>query len=512
MSKNPTQSFATTRSSQQMGLPDWLTGQMQNASQMGQNAATYVPFSGATQQGMSQIDRMAGNPSSIPGYNQAFQQYGDTLSGKYLAGGQGFDQALEAAQNRIIPSVTSAFNASGRMGGNAGQSELARQIGDSFSGLYDNERQRQMGALGMAPNMQNLAFDPANRMLMTGAMREAKALERAQDPMRRAQQQVSLLNQIAPHYASRSGTEEKPYFIGGGGVGEALGAGLSLAGMLGLGSGAGGLASGAAGLAGSAGSLLGGGAAKAATGAGLAAGLEPTAAAGAAGQAAAGAGGLPSLPGAGQALQALGSGLGGGALGGTTGGVFGSGGLAGGGTLVPSYLTGGLGFNSVGPTLAGFAGQAGPAGGLAGTAAASGAGGGAAAAPGGLLSGGLGTALGAAAPLALVGFGMMRSKAKHAKQVAAMKPYLDQVKNTPMTAMNIPGQGAVQARPFTDPSTGKQYAITGDPNSGRQGAMGVYDMTTGEHGIWMPGMGFRSIKDMADERDRVMEGEGDPGA
>ena len=234
-------------------LPEWLDSRYQTAAQLAENQynqgltpqkISQTPFSAQTATGMNNM--MSTSQSGVS--DEAFKQYNSTLQGDYLHGGQGFDAAQQAASNRIIPQVTSAFNSSGRMGGGAGQSELTRQLGDSFAGLYDNERQRydnerqrQMGALSMAPQMDTLAYEPARRQMQVGMMQDAKNMENTQisDTNRMAQENIqgdtldqylTRLGVISPQFGSSSST--RPVYSQGGGFGQLLGAGLGIAGMV----------------------------------------------------------------------------------------------------------------------------------------------------------------------------------------------------------------------------------------------------------------------------------------
>lgn len=228
MSKKPKQSSQTTS----VGLPPWLTGPMQDVAGHAEdmtNYTTFQPFHADTVAGMGGIRDRAMNPGATPGFNEAFEQQRGTLAGDYLFGGEGFNAAQTAAENRIIPRVTSAFNASNRMGGMAGQSDLTRQIADSFAGLYNQERGRQMGAVGMAPQMNQLANDPSMRLMGIGTMSEEKNRELAQDMPSRYERYLQTLGGIAPFYQERT----QPVYQNRGGLGSVLGAGLSLAGMAG---------------------------------------------------------------------------------------------------------------------------------------------------------------------------------------------------------------------------------------------------------------------------------------
>ena len=226
-----------------MTLPSFLHGPMQNAIAQSTDyfdrakpfeGQTYVDFSDQTMQGLDSIENMAG-AGGPAGLQSALNNYQGLMSGDFLHGGSGFNAAFDAASDRILPSVAAQFNRSGRMHGELGAGEATRQLGHAFAGLYDAERGRQMQGLSMAPQMTQLAYDPAQRMLGVGAMHEAKAGEELQDEMYRdnfresnLDRYLSRLSGVAPFYGQQTSTQS-----GGGGslFGKILGAGLSLGGM-----------------------------------------------------------------------------------------------------------------------------------------------------------------------------------------------------------------------------------------------------------------------------------------
>jgi len=85
-----------------------------------------------------------------------------TLRGDYLTGGEGFNKALDAAKNKIIPEVQSGFASRGRSGSGLAGTAEAGAIGDSFSKLYEQERQNQLKAGQLAQTSMN----PRQRALM----------------------------------------------------------------------------------------------------------------------------------------------------------------------------------------------------------------------------------------------------------------------------------------------------------------------------------------------------------
>lgn len=231
---------STTR----MELPQWLDDALragtQNAQQAYGNAQAYpyttqAPMRAETKQGLGEMAFLSHNPN-LAGRADVLNTYGRTARGDFLYGNPGFNAAFNAAANQIQPRVTSAFNQAGRMGGIAGQGELTRQLGDSFANLYNSERGRQMQALGMADQMQQLAYAPAARKMQVGqALQEddqrqiADRLYRWDFPRMNASDYMQALS-MAPinAYASQTTSQKAPK---GSAFKDILGAGLSLAGM-----------------------------------------------------------------------------------------------------------------------------------------------------------------------------------------------------------------------------------------------------------------------------------------
>lgn len=113
---------------------------------------TWAPLNPVMQDYYNQIR----NPN--PQFQQAQQTLGDTAAGKYLYGGEGFNAALEAAKNKIIPDVESRFARGGRFGGGLNQAAEAAGIGDAFANLYGQERGLQQQAAMGLPSVSNLSL------------------------------------------------------------------------------------------------------------------------------------------------------------------------------------------------------------------------------------------------------------------------------------------------------------------------------------------------------------------
>lgn len=159
------------------GQQPYLTGLYQQAAGLPQQQPypfpEYVPPSPATLQAQqAQTNRaLQGNPLLGAAQQQNYQ----TTTGEYLHGGQGFNQALGAAQRQIIPGISSAFEQSGRYGSGLHQESLARGMGDAFAGLYDRERGRQQAATLAAPGLAQADYADIERLGAVGQQQEGYA-------------------------------------------------------------------------------------------------------------------------------------------------------------------------------------------------------------------------------------------------------------------------------------------------------------------------------------------------
>ena len=74
-----------------------------------------------------------------------------TADGDFLFGGQGFDQAVQAAVSTAQPSILSAFGGAGRGTGGLAQAAIAQQATDAFARQFGQERGRQLNAAQLLP-------------------------------------------------------------------------------------------------------------------------------------------------------------------------------------------------------------------------------------------------------------------------------------------------------------------------------------------------------------------------
>lgn len=166
---------------------------------------------------------LAGSPLNQAAQNQNLA----TVRGDYLYGGPGFDAAYQAASNRIIPQVNSAFARSGRTGSGLAQTAMTGALGDAFASQYGQERANQMQAAAMSPALANQDYFDIGMLQDVGAQRQAF-------PWQQLQNYSSIVNP----QAAMGGTQTSPLYQNraagalGGGL-AAYGAGLGPWGALG---------------------------------------------------------------------------------------------------------------------------------------------------------------------------------------------------------------------------------------------------------------------------------------
>lgn len=174
-------------------LPEWLDSRMQAGASRAEGlyqqgmpdyfpGSSVVPFSQQTQDAMGMTEDLA---RSGAGVQPALGASNATLGGDYLFGGEGFNAALDAANAKVLPSIQSAFSRSGRSGSGLAQEAVADAVSRNFASLYDNERGRMQGAMGMAPQMAALQYMPAQMLGSVGAQNEEQAALELQDEMNR---------------------------------------------------------------------------------------------------------------------------------------------------------------------------------------------------------------------------------------------------------------------------------------------------------------------------------------
>lgn len=193
--------------------------------------STVVPQSPETLQALDLATARAtgGSPLQTAGQDELQS----TLQGNYLYGGPGFDAAFDAAQRRITPAVQGQFERAGRFGGGLAQEAETQALADAFAGLYDRERQRQIGSISMVPGMAGLDYADIGQLARVGGEREAFDREQLSDELARWEfgqnapyQRVGAQSAIIQGgFPGGTTTSQVPYYRNQ--MGGALGGGLA---------------------------------------------------------------------------------------------------------------------------------------------------------------------------------------------------------------------------------------------------------------------------------------------
>lgn len=219
--------------------------------------STVVPFSPETELALNMQTSRAIQGSPLQYASN--QQLTNTLNGDYLYGGQGFNQAVDAATRKILPQINSTFEGAGRTGSGLAATAQTQAIADAFANQYGNERENQMRAMFATPQIASQDYDNISKLAEVGAQRETMSQEQiAEDIARydydqnaRKQQVSDYLNMIQGTYggtnsstAQAQGGQSNSYLgaLGGAlqggfgayltGMNPLLGAGLGLLGGL----------------------------------------------------------------------------------------------------------------------------------------------------------------------------------------------------------------------------------------------------------------------------------------
>lgn len=145
-----------------------------------------------------------------------------TAQGDFLHGGPGFNEALEAAKRRVMPQILSTFSRAGALNGGLAQEAIAQAISDSFAGLYNNERERQMRAISALPDAATV---DASMLSDVGGTRRSMAQREIEAPITAMERLIAATQGIAPATHLFGQSETRPLFRNR--MAGALGGGLS---------------------------------------------------------------------------------------------------------------------------------------------------------------------------------------------------------------------------------------------------------------------------------------------
>lgn len=187
-----------------------ILGNAQNLYNRGSqyyNFSTVTPFSGQTENALTGIENAA-NGSFAPGFSTQGKNalsgllgasqptLEATARGDYLNNNPYLGQMFNAMSGNVEDAVNSQFSAAGRTGSPAHVGEMTRQLGNLGAQIYGQnyatERQNQLSAanqgynnMGMAGALNDLGYDPYQRLAQVGASREGLAQNQLKDLMAR---------------------------------------------------------------------------------------------------------------------------------------------------------------------------------------------------------------------------------------------------------------------------------------------------------------------------------------
>lgn len=98
----------------------------------------------------------------------SFEALDQTASGNFLFGGDGFNEAVEAAQRQSQPNILSTFGSAGRLDSGLAQEAIAQANSDAFARLFNAERGRQQNAAGVLADLSNR--DRSRRLQAAGQL------------------------------------------------------------------------------------------------------------------------------------------------------------------------------------------------------------------------------------------------------------------------------------------------------------------------------------------------------
>ncbi len=123
------------------------------------------------------------------------------------------DQMFQAGADKVKANVNSNFALGGRYGSGAHTGTLADSLGNMaaqmYGGAYENDRARQMQAIGMAPQFGNMAYQDASQLMNAGQILQ----DEAQNPLDFQYQQFTEdQNKLYKDMAAAAGIfQSQPY-------------------------------------------------------------------------------------------------------------------------------------------------------------------------------------------------------------------------------------------------------------------------------------------------------------
>jgi hypothetical protein len=228
-------------------LTDYLNqGQAQFNKPFSFNSGDQIaPFSPEQQYGLAATTQRAinGSPVNLAAQNNATA----TLNGDFMSPDSNpwLKGAYDTAANAATGRVNSIFN-NNNFGGTAHQETLGRnltELGDSiYGGNYQQERGRQMSAMGMAPQLAETDYRDMQALLGVGDARQGLAQQYLNQQNSLFDSNNNYKQQQLDNYgnvvrtgmgAGGTSTSTSPNPNQSSGVANLIGGGLSIAGMMG---------------------------------------------------------------------------------------------------------------------------------------------------------------------------------------------------------------------------------------------------------------------------------------
>ena len=198
MSKGSNPSSITTTSSQEPS--DFIRPYFQQAVDSAQDLyegstpnffpnATYTDFAPETSTALNLTSAraLAGNPL----LNQSQTEASNILAGNYLNPSTNpYSKALyDQMAGDVISDVNSQFTSAGRFGSGANQEILTQELGQLanqvYGDQYNRERQNQVAATQIAPQLGEMDYNDIGRLQQVGQERESLEMAKLQDAIAR---------------------------------------------------------------------------------------------------------------------------------------------------------------------------------------------------------------------------------------------------------------------------------------------------------------------------------------
>jgi hypothetical protein len=162
------------------GPPEWAVPYFQNFLNKGVEVSglPYQPYTGQRVAELNPYQLGGLNATAnralqgSPVNNAASGELTKTLSGGYLGSNPHLDSMVNRAQGDVMRGFAPIEARSGSFGNSGIQESMGRTLGDVSSQIrgadYANERNRMVGAIGMAPQIANQDYVDANALSMAG--------------------------------------------------------------------------------------------------------------------------------------------------------------------------------------------------------------------------------------------------------------------------------------------------------------------------------------------------------